>query len=283
MTAPRSARSARAARAAALAVAAVAVLTAAAAPAAAKPNTGQVYVYSDGALRTGALGTREATSEECKTIMKRQFPSVAKTCKKSFALLAYSTDGITSYADPTVYGTGVAFSADAGVYGPTNKLIAKSWTELWSGGLLETFKGAQAYAAKGVQGFWSGINNDGSIADNTCSDWSSSAPTVNGVAGDPTSTTSVFDDSTEQCSDSQANTLICLCVTGTAINPIKSTSPTVHPTHYHKTASPTVPTHHPTPPTPHPTARPTPHPTRNPTVPPIQRRVLRNNVVEVAA
>ena len=214
-------------------------------------------------------------------------------------MLSYSTDGIASYATPEAYGTGVGFSGQAGVYSPQNKRIAASWASMWSGDFLNSLRGAKGVFASIKElptGLWSGIGNDGTPdTDNNCQDWSASGSGQSGVVGTTESGTDVIDSGVDTC-DKQ-NVILCACITGdgqsrapppsdadaphsrprAAIKPRESPSPTLHPTHYHVTKSPTRPTHHPTTPpptprpTPDPTPRPTPKPTPKPTVPPIQR------------
>ena len=196
-------------------------------------NTGAVYVYSDGSARNGALGTREATSAVCRGIAKHAYPSIAKSCKKTFALLAYESDALPSYTTPVVYGTTVAFSPDAVVYSPTLKVVANTWAAFWSGGVLKSLAGASAFPPHThVRKFWTGIQNSGAPAalNKTCSDWSSASANSLGIVGDAAETTAFIDAATAGCADDVDNALVCLCVTGDAIKPKPSKAPTARVT-----------------------------------------------------
>lgn len=200
------------------------------------PTTSAPASYPDGIILypgAGTLGTfASRTSEDAACLASADstyFPY--GTCTGAFLFAGYSGFNLNSM--DAVHG----FPSSTPVYGLNGLLIQNTWTDLWSGSILNSLYSAGVLSSG--QRWWSGVNPAGTYSPTTsCVGWSSSSSSSTGRTGDSSSTTGTWIAS----SNTACNLFsyrVCACIK------IGTRSP-VPPTSYPTTVSPTSPTSSPT-------------------------------------
>ena len=145
------------------------------------PGAYNVYVYATSQSHTGNIGVRSSANAFCAA---ETYATRNLSCSYTWALLGYSTDGISNYADtPAIPGTKVTFSPDVNVWGPTGFLISDTWAGFYENAPNMNFIDAQfSYYARNVPAacidtninfcyYWWGVQQSGALAYYYCSNW----------------------------------------------------------------------------------------------------------------
>jgi hypothetical protein len=121
-------------------------------------TAGPIYMFDNGAVSTGNLGSRSTTTTTCTTRKNNDYAGLA--CTNIAALISYTDDDIASMLDNHDF-------VDNIVQGPTATKVVDNWADLLDGSFDEDLVTANVTAVTVV---WTGSNADGT-KNNNCTDW----------------------------------------------------------------------------------------------------------------
>lgn len=197
-------------------------------------SSSKVFLYTTAAATYSepAVHTRALTDTICQTT-----PTVPPAClaPSAHAMISYSAgDQVSSF--PSAY----SFNNYVSVYGPTNILIAESWTNLLGGAALQNSLVGAAAASNGDLIWSASLANGNYDSAHNCAGWTSNLLTVNAdeVAVSSTATTWFGGAGTLQC-DTTTVKVLCMCRPTTATPSRSPSASPTPPTTFRPSRSPT--------------------------------------------
>ena len=199
------------------------------------PTNAQMHLFYS-ALTNGNLGGSRANAN---ALCTAKIVSAGYTfCGTTWALVGFNGESFTGngFVPPST-----AFNSSLAVYGPTEVLIANTWSNLFNTSLVGSAL-VNTFATAGLPNYgWFNLDSVArtyltSTNNDWCSGWTSTSTLILGTFGGTVNTQAMDFNSQNGCNDASTFGVYCACL------PPGTASPTVSPT----TSSPTPRTRAPT-------------------------------------